>query len=75
VVQTEFYGFQGLEMVEDALKKAFQKNGLPMSVCFEDSPEFNNDLIKRSRAKLNIEVLFARLYSFKLNAKVKSLKG
>jgi transposase InsO family protein len=70
IVHGEFYYGQGQEIVEDCLRKAIQKQGLPRRLYFDNGKQFRNKWSERACAILNIKLIFAAPYSAASKGKI-----
>ncbi|MDR0286134.1 MAG: DDE-type integrase/transposase/recombinase [Clostridiales bacterium] len=70
VVHAEFYDNLEQIIVEDCLRKAILKEGLPKRVYFDNGKQFRNKWMERACAKLGIKLLFAMPYSPESTGKI-----
>ncbi len=70
VVHAEFYDNQKQPILEDALKKAIQRNGSPKSIYVDNGKIFVSTWMKLACAHLNIRHLNTRPYSPEAKGKV-----
>ena len=70
IVHAEFYGSKESVVVEDCLRKAIIKEGLPQRLYFDNGGEFRNKWMERVCAKLGIKLLYCKPYSPESKGKV-----
>jgi len=63
IVHGEFYSDQDQSIVEDCLRKAILKEGVPQRLLFDNGPQFRNKWMERACAILDIKLIFAAIYS------------
>jgi len=63
IIHAEFYDNLEQTIVQDCLRKAIVKEGLPRRVYFDQGKQFKNRWMRRACAKLEIKLLFAKPYS------------
>lgn len=70
VVHGEFYDSLDQTVVEDCLRKAILKEGLPKRVYFDNGKQYRNKWMERACAVLGIRLLFAKPYSPESTGKI-----
>jgi len=70
VIHGEFYDSLDQSIVEDCLRKAVMKEGLPQRVYFDQGKQFRNKWMERACAMLEIKLLFAKPYSPESTGKI-----
>jgi len=63
VVHAEFYDTLEKIIVEDCLRKAIIKEGLPRRLYFDNGSQYRTRWMERACAKLDIKLMFAKPYS------------
>ncbi len=63
ILHAEFYPTLDQIIVEDCLRKAIQKYGVPDSGYFDNGVQYRNKWMKRACSKLGIRLLYAKPYS------------
>ena len=63
IVHGEFYDDLDQGIVEDCLRKAILKEGLPQRLFFDNGPQFHNKWMERACAVLGVKLIFAAAYS------------
>jgi len=70
VIHAEFYDSKESLVVEDCLRKAILKEGLPQRLYFDNGGEFRNKWMERACAKLGIKLLYCKPYSPESKGKI-----
>jgi transposase InsO family protein len=70
IVHGEFYDAFGQEIVEDCLRKAILKEGVPQRLFFDNGKQFRNKWMERACAILGIKLIFAMPYSPESKGKI-----
>jgi len=70
VVHGEFYTSRDQFAVEDCLRKAILKEGLPQRLFFDNGKEFRNKWMERACAILGIKLIFTAPYSPESKGKI-----
>jgi len=70
VVHGEFYDSLDQSIVEDCLRKAVMKEGLPKRLLFDNGKQFRNKWMERACAMLDIKLIFTAPYSPETKGKV-----
>ncbi|MCL2589168.1 MAG: DDE-type integrase/transposase/recombinase [Oscillospiraceae bacterium] len=70
VVHGEFYDSLDQTVVEDCLRKAVLKEGLPRRVYFDNGKQYRTKWMERACAVLGIKLLFAKPYSPESTGKI-----
>ena len=70
IVHGEFYDSLDQTIVEDCLRKAILKEGLPQRLFFDNGPQFRNKWMERACAILGIKLIFAAPYSPESKGKI-----
>jgi hypothetical protein len=70
VVHGEFYDSLDQTVVEDSLRKAVLKEGLPRRVYFDNGKQYRTKWMERACAILGIRLLFAKPYSPESTGKI-----
>jgi transposase InsO family protein len=70
VVHGEFYDSLDTTVVEDCLRKAVMKEGLPKRVYFDNGKQYRTKWMERACAILEIKLLFAKPYSPESTGKI-----
>jgi len=70
IIHGEFYADLGKDIVEDSLRKAILKEGLPQRLYFDNGPQFRNKWMERACALLGIKLIFAAPYSPEAKGKI-----
>ncbi|MFC4770332.1 DDE-type integrase/transposase/recombinase [Effusibacillus consociatus] len=70
VLHGEFYPVMDKTIVEDCLRKAIQKFGVPEAVYFDNGKQYRTKSMTRICSKLGIRLLFAKPYSPEATGKV-----
>ena len=70
IIHAEFYDNFEQAIIEDCLKKAIVKEGLPLRLYFDNGGQFRNKWMERACAKLGIKLLFAKPYSPESRGKI-----
>jgi transposase InsO family protein len=70
IVHSEFYDNLEQVIVEDCLRKAITKHGLPSRLYFDNGGQFRNKWMQRTCAKLDIKLLFCKPYSPESSGKI-----
>jgi putative transposase len=63
VIHGQWYDNQEQTIVQDALRQAFLKRGLPSAVYFDNGKQYRNKWMIRACAKLGIKLIFTKPYS------------
>ncbi|MED4403970.1 DDE-type integrase/transposase/recombinase [Metabacillus fastidiosus] len=70
IFHAAFYPMLDSRCVEDALRQAIMKQGVPEAVYFDNGKQFRNRWMKRTCSTLGIRLLYARPYSPESKGKV-----
>jgi transposase InsO family protein len=70
IVHGEFYHDFDQGIVEDALRKAILKHGLPRRLYFDNGKQFRNKWMERACAILDIKLMFTAPYSPEAKGKI-----
>jgi len=70
IVHGEFYDSFDQSIVEDCLRKAILKEGLPQRLLFDNGKQFRNKWMDRACAILGIKLIFAAPYSPEVKGKI-----
>ena len=70
IVHGEFYTDRDQTVVEDCLRKAILKEGLPQRLFFDNGKEFRNKWMERACAILGIKLIFTAPYSPESKGKI-----
>ena len=70
IVHGEFYDRLDQSVVEDCLRKAILKEGLPQRLFFDNGKEFRTKWMQRACAILNIKLIFTAPYSPESKGKI-----
>jgi len=70
IVHGEFYTSRDQTTVEDCLRKAILKEGLPQRLFFDNGKEFRNKWMERACAILDIKLIFTAPYSPESKGKI-----
>ena len=70
IIHAEFYSSKDSASVEDCLRKAIMKEGLPQRLYFDNGGEFRNRWMERICAKLGIKLLFCKPYTPESKGKI-----
>ena len=70
IVHGEFYTSRDQYAVEDCLRKAILKEGLPQRLFFDNGKEFRNKWMERACAILGIKLIFTAPYSPESKGKI-----
>jgi len=70
IVHGEFYISRDQTVVEDCLRKAILKEGLPQRLFFDNGKEFRNKWMERACAILDIKLIFTAPYSPESKGKI-----
>ena len=70
IIHGEFYDDLGQNIVEDCLRKAILKEGVPQRLFFDNGPQFRNKWMERACAILGIKLIFAAQYSPESKGKI-----
>jgi len=70
IVHGEFYLSLDQTIVEDCLRKAIGKEGLPQRLFFDNGPQFRNKWMQRACAILGIKLIFTMPYSPEAKGKI-----
>jgi transposase InsO family protein len=70
IVHGEFYDSRNQSAVEDCLRKAILKEGLPQRLFFDNGKEFRNKWMERACAILGIKLIFTAPYSPESKGKI-----
>jgi len=62
IIHGEFYDTHDQSVIEDCLRKAIIKEGLPQRVFFDNGKEFRNKWMERACAILGIKLIYAKPY-------------
>jgi len=73
VVHGEFYDSFDQAIVEDCLRKAILKEGLPLRLYFDNGKQFRNKWMSRACAMLGIKLLYTKPYSPESHGKIERL--
>ena len=75
IVHGEFYDTLDQSIVEDSLRKAILKEGIPQRVFFDNGKQFRTKWMERACAILNIKLIFAAPYSPESKGKIERFNG
>ena len=70
IVHGEFYHDFDQCIIEDSLRKAILKHGVPMRVYFDNGKQFRNKWMERACAILDIKLIFTAPYSPEAKGKI-----
>jgi transposase InsO family protein len=70
IVHAEFYDNLEQVIVENCLRKAITKHGLPSRLYFDNGGQFRNKWMQRACAKLDIKLLFCKPFSAASKGKI-----
>lgn len=70
IVHGEFYDAFDQSIVEDCLRKAIIKEGVPQRLLFDNGGQFRNTVMERACAILGIKLIFAAPYSPETKGKI-----
>jgi transposase InsO family protein len=70
VVHGEFYDSLDQTIVEDCLRKAISKEGVPRRLFFDNGPQYRNKWMERACAVLGVKLLYAKPYSPESTGKI-----
>ena len=70
IVHGEFYDALDQSIVEDCLRKAILKEGVPSRLFFDNGSQFRNKWMERACAVLGIKLIFAAPYSPESKGKI-----
>jgi len=70
IVHGEFYDAFDQSIVEDCLRKAILKEGVPERLFFDNGPQFRNKWMERACAILGIKLIFTAPYSPESKGKI-----
>lgn len=70
VVHAAFYDNLEQVIVEDCLRKAITKHGLPVRLYFDNGGQFRNKWMQRACAKLDIKLLYTKPYAPESKGKI-----
>jgi len=70
IVHGEFYDTYNQGIVEDCLRKAIMKHGVPARVFFDNGKEFRNKWMERACAVLSVKLIFTAPYSPESKGKI-----
>lgn len=70
IVHGEFYASHDQSIVEDCLRKAILKEGVPQRLFFDNGGEFRNKWMGRACAVLGIKLIFTAPYSPEAKGKI-----
>lgn len=70
VLHGEFYPVMDKSIIQDCLRKAIQKFGVPEAVYFDNGKQYRTNQMTRICSKLGIRLLFAKPYSPEATGKV-----
>ena len=70
IVHGEFYAALDQTIVEDCLRKAILKEGVPKRLLFDNGKQFRNKVMERACAVLGIKLIFAAPYSPETKGKI-----
>jgi transposase InsO family protein len=70
IVHGEFYDNHNQTVVEDCLRKAILKEGIPQRLFFDNGKEFRNKWMERACAVLGIKLIFTPPYSPESKGKI-----
>ena len=70
IIHGEFYHNFDQSIVEDALRKAIGKHGLPRRLYFDNGKQFRNKWMERACAILDIKLIFTAPYSPEAKGKI-----
>jgi len=70
IVHSEFYDNQEQVVVEDCLRKAILKEGIPLRLFFDNGMQYKTTWMRRACAVLGIQLIFAAPYSPEAKGKI-----
>jgi len=70
IVHGEFYHDFDQRIIEDSLRKAILKHGVPMRVYFDNGKQFRNKWMERACAIMDIKLIFTKPYSPEAKGKI-----
>ncbi|MCL2816031.1 MAG: DDE-type integrase/transposase/recombinase [Oscillospiraceae bacterium] len=70
IVHGEFYDTLDQSIVEDCMRKAILKEGVPQRVFFDNGSQFRTKWMERACAILGIQLIFAKIYSPESKGKI-----
>jgi transposase InsO family protein len=70
IVHGEFYDTLDQSIVEDCMRKAIMKEGLPKRVFFDNGSQFRTKWMERACAVLGIQLIYAKIYSPESKGKI-----
>lgn len=70
VLHGEFYATLDQVIVEDCLRQAVQKHGVPTTAYFDNGKQFRNKWMARACSRMGIRLLFAKPYSPEATGKI-----
>jgi transposase InsO family protein len=70
VIHGEFYDRLDQTIVEDCLRKAILKEGIPRRLFFDNGPQYRNKWMDRACAVLGVKLLYAKPYSPESTGKI-----
>lgn len=70
IIHGEFYDTLDQTIVEDCLRKAILKEGLPQRLFFDNGKQFRNKFMQRACAILNIKLIYTAPYSPESKGKI-----
>lgn len=70
IIHGEFYDALNQSIVEDCLRKAILKEGVPVRLFFDNGKEFRNKWMERACAVLGIKLIFTAPYSPESKGKI-----
>jgi len=70
IIHGEFYDTHDQSVIEDCLRKAIIKEGLPQRVFFDNGKEFRNKWMERACAILGVKLIYAKPYSPESKGKI-----
>ena len=70
IIHAEFYDNLEQAIVEDCLRKAIIKEGLPKSLYFDNGGQFRNQWMERLCAMLDVKLLFTKPYAPESKGKI-----
>jgi transposase InsO family protein len=70
IVHGEFYDVLDQSIVEDCLRKAILKSGVPQRVFFDNGTQFRNKWMDRACAVLGIKLIYTKPYSPESKGKI-----
>jgi len=70
ILHAEFYDNQEHTVVEDCLRKAILKEGIPRRLFFDNGSQYRNNWMHRACAVLGIQLIFAAPYSPEAKGKI-----